>query len=97
MRRTEVKSLSFSARSTRRLIHLDTSRPITSFQRQCSSTGTHSAKTGNPNGAGLPNWPKFDAKSRAYMELTNTGAVPSKELRGPVCELYREMFEHKVK
>lgn len=58
---------------------------------------TNFAKTGNPNGAGLPNWPKFDAKGRAYMELTNTGAVPSKELRGPVCELYRELFEEKVK
>lgn len=58
---------------------------------------TNFAKTGNPNGAGLPNWPAFDAKGRAYMELTNSGAVPSKELRGPVCELYREMFEHKVK
>ena len=58
---------------------------------------TNFAKSGNPNGAGLPNWPAFDAKSRAYMELTNSGAVPSKELRGPVCELYREMFEHKVK
>ena len=58
---------------------------------------TNFAKTGDPNGAKLPGWPKFDAKAREYMELTNSGAVPSKELRGPVCELYREMLEHKAK
>lgn len=58
---------------------------------------TNFAKTGDPNGASLPKWPKFDAKGREYMELTNSGAVPSKELRGPVCELYREMLEHKAK
>jgi para-nitrobenzyl esterase len=58
---------------------------------------TNFAKTGDPNGADLPGWPKFDAKAREYLELTNSGAVPSKELRGPVCELYREMLEHKAK
>jgi para-nitrobenzyl esterase len=58
---------------------------------------TNFAKTGDPNGPNLPNWPKFDAKTRGYLELTNSGAVPSKELRGPVCELYREMLEHKAK
>jgi len=58
---------------------------------------TNFAKTGDPNGPNLPNWPKFDAKTRGYLELTNSGAVPSKELRGSVCELYREMLEHKAK
>jgi para-nitrobenzyl esterase len=58
---------------------------------------TNFAKTGDPNGANLPKWPRFDAKAREYMELTNTGAAPSKQLRGPVCELYREMLEQKAK
>jgi len=57
---------------------------------------TNFAKTGDPNGANLAKWPKFDAKARGYIELTNSGAVPSKELRGPVCELYREMLEQKA-
>ena len=30
---------------------------------------TNFAKTGNPNGPGLPAWPQFDAKSGAYLEL----------------------------
>ena len=58
---------------------------------------TNFAKTGNPNGAGLPEWPKFDAKTRAYIDLTNSGPAPSKELRGPVCELYRQLLEKKEK
>jgi para-nitrobenzyl esterase len=58
---------------------------------------TNFAKTGDPNGESLPKWSRFDAKAREYMELTNSGAVPSKDLRAPVCELYREMLEHKAK
>ena len=58
---------------------------------------TNFAKTGDPNGANLPKWPGFDTKTRAYLDLTNSGAVPGKELRGPVCELYRELLEQKAK
>ena len=39
---------------------------------------TNFAKTGNPNGARLPAWPKFDASSRAYIQFTDAGPV-SKE------------------
>ena len=31
------------------------------------------AKTGNPNGAGLPNWPQYNAQSDAIMDFTNDG------------------------
>jgi para-nitrobenzyl esterase len=58
---------------------------------------TNFAKTGDPNGAGLPEWSKFDAGTRAYMDLTNSGPVPSKDLRGPVCKLYTELLEQKAK
>jgi len=58
---------------------------------------TNFAKTGDPNGPNLPKWPGFDTKTRAYLDLTNSGAVPGKELRGPVCELYRELLEQKAK
>jgi para-nitrobenzyl esterase len=35
------------------------------------------ARTGNPNGPGLPNWPAFDARSRTVMLLGDSfGPVP---------------------
>jgi para-nitrobenzyl esterase len=47
------------------------------------------AKTGNPNGAGLPEWPKFDAVSRPYLEFTtDKGPVAREALRKAVCDLY---------
>jgi len=49
---------------------------------------TNFAKTGNPNGAGLPQWPGFDAKARGYLEFTDSGPVAREGLRRPYCELY---------
>ena len=51
---------------------------------------TNFAKTGDPNGAGLPLWPKFDARSRAYLEITTTGAAAMEALRRPFCDLFIE-------
>ena len=36
---------------------------------QMSSYWVNFAKTGNPNGPGLPNWPAFDGKTEQLMEL----------------------------
>jgi para-nitrobenzyl esterase len=33
------------------------------------------ARTGDPNHSGLPNWPKYDARTRATMELGTTSHV----------------------
>ena len=30
---------------------------------------TQFARTGNPNGEGLPRWPKFELEDEAYLEL----------------------------
>ncbi len=51
---------------------------------------TNFAKTGNPNGAGLPQWPRFDARARAYLEFTDNGPRASEGLRRPYCDLYLE-------
>lgn len=51
---------------------------------------TNFAKTGNPNGAGVPAWPSFDPTSRAYMAFTDVGAVAKKELRRSFCDLFLE-------
>ena len=48
-------------------------RPWEAADRKLSETVSsywaNFAKTGNPNGKGLPNWPAFDAAQQATMEL----------------------------
>ena len=48
------------------------------------------AKTGNPNGGNLPNWPAFDVRTRAYLQFTDSGAVAKESLRRPFCDLFIE-------
>ena len=51
---------------------------------------TNFAKTGDPNGAGLPVWPKFDPAKRAYIQFTDAGPVAKEGLRRPYCDLFIE-------
>jgi len=51
---------------------------------------TNFAKTGDPNGKGLPVWPKFDTSSRAYIQFTDSGPVAKEGLRRPYCDLFIE-------
>jgi para-nitrobenzyl esterase len=51
---------------------------------------TNFAKNGDPNGAGLPAWPKFDTAARGFMEFTDNGLVAREGLRRPFCDLYVE-------
>jgi para-nitrobenzyl esterase len=45
------------------------------------------ARSGNPNGAGLPVWPRFDAKNGSYLDFTNDGPVAKANLRRIICQL----------
>jgi para-nitrobenzyl esterase len=49
---------------------------------------TNFAKTGNPNGSALPNWPKHDAKAAAYIDFTAEGPVRREGLRKAACDLF---------
>jgi para-nitrobenzyl esterase len=49
---------------------------------------TNLAKTGDPNGAGLPNWPKHDVKTRQYIDLGNDGPKVKANLRPVQCGIY---------
>jgi para-nitrobenzyl esterase len=49
---------------------------------------TNFAKTGNPNGAGLPNWPDMGRQAN-YIEFTPQGPRVGKHLRGAICRLMR--------
>jgi para-nitrobenzyl esterase len=51
---------------------------------------TNFAKTGDPNAAGLPAWPRFDGETRAYVEFTDEGAVAGEGLRRRQCDLFIE-------
>jgi para-nitrobenzyl esterase len=51
---------------------------------------TNFAKMGDPNGVGLPKWPKYDASARGYIEFTDNGPVAREGLRRPFCDLYVE-------
>jgi para-nitrobenzyl esterase len=51
---------------------------------------TNFAKTGNPNGRGLPNWPRQDDKG-AYILFQQDGTVQTAAgLRSAQCSVYRE-------
>jgi para-nitrobenzyl esterase len=52
---------------------------------------TNFARAGNPNGPGVPSWPAFDQRSRAYVAFTAEGAVARNGLRRPFCDLF---FDH---
>ncbi|MDR3727613.1 MAG: carboxylesterase family protein [Terracidiphilus sp.] len=51
---------------------------------------TNFAKTGDPNGPGLPKWPKHDLKNRQYVELSNEGVLAKAALRQATCAVYTE-------
>jgi para-nitrobenzyl esterase len=51
---------------------------------------TNFAKTGNPNGPGVPQWPTFDATSRRYVAFTDKGGRPGQGLRSRYCDLFLE-------
>ena len=46
------------------------------------------AKTGNPNGAGLPNWPDLGGQAN-YIDFTPQGPRVDKHLRSEICSLMR--------
>lgn len=56
------------------------------------------AKTGNPKGAGLPNWAQFDPEKRAYIGFTrDKGIVLNTGLRRQICDLYMENWLQHMK
>ncbi len=54
---------------------------------------TNFAKTGDPNGTGLPTWLKFDAPTQPYLEITSSGAGAKEGLRRQFCALFIENIE----
>ena len=67
------------------------------FADMVESYFTNFAKTGNPNGAGLPVWPELSAEA-AYVKFTREGTVEEgKDLRGGPCNVFRDVIEARMK
>jgi para-nitrobenzyl esterase len=49
---------------------------------------TNFAKTGNPNGPGLPNWSKYEPKGKPAMEFAFDGPVLKAQPRQAACAPY---------
>ncbi len=50
---------------------------------------TNFMTTGDPNGSSsLPQWPRFAAAARTYLEFTDQGPLARNGLRKPYCDLY---------
>jgi len=58
---------------------------------------TNFAKTGDPNGAGLPGWRAFTEPARQFLEFTADGPVRGEALRQPFCGLYMENVKRLMK
>jgi para-nitrobenzyl esterase len=58
------------------------------ISNQMQKYWTNFAKTGDPNGNGLPVWPKFDTNSRAFIQFTDSGPLAKEGLRRPYCDLF---------
>jgi para-nitrobenzyl esterase len=59
---------------------------------------TNFARTGNPNGVGLPPWPRYDARSQQILEFTKAAViVVGKDQRRSFCDLFRESLQQPAK
>jgi para-nitrobenzyl esterase len=57
---------------------------------------TNFAKAGDPNGAGLVPWPRYESKRRSYMELSNDGETERAALRGAACAIYGDKMQRMI-
>lgn len=57
---------------------------------------TNFAKTGDPNGAGLPAWPKFAPDTRSYIQFTDAGPVAKQGLKRATCDLLIENAKRRM-
>jgi para-nitrobenzyl esterase len=60
------------------------------LSEQMQAYWTNFARTGDPNGEGLPEWPKFTKDAQGYMAFTDNGAAAKAGLRRDYCELWRQ-------
>jgi para-nitrobenzyl esterase len=63
---------------------------LSQLSQQMQTYWTNFARTGDPNGPGLPQWAKYEVGKKSYLEFYNDGPLAKADLRGPQCSLYVE-------
>jgi para-nitrobenzyl esterase len=67
--------------------------PDRSLSEQIQGYWTNFAKTGNPNGPGRPDWPRFEGRRRRYASFTTEAGVEIRaNQRKPFVDLFREVL-----
>jgi carboxylesterase type B len=62
-----------------------------SLARTMTAVWVHLAKTGDPNGPALPEWPRYDVRTAQYIEFGGTIRAGSHLLDGEL-EAWAEAF-----
>ncbi len=57
---------------------------------------TNFAKTGDPDGNGLPAWPQYQAETKRYMQFTDNGPVAGANLRQAQCRVYADLLRERA-
>jgi para-nitrobenzyl esterase len=58
------------------------------ISEQAQAYWANFARTGNPNGEGLPVWPKVTVKGQEYLAFTDNGAAAKAGVRCGFCEIF---------
>ncbi len=60
---------------------------------QMSKYWSNFAKTGDPNGDGLPEWPRYDRASEGAIEFATVGTVPTSKVREAKLDLFDSTYQ----
>lgn len=63
------------------------------ISRQMQGYWTNFIKTGDPNGPGLPQWPRYTRAAAGVLRFTSHGPVPARSSRLRLCGIYQKHIE----
>ena len=69
---------------------------VSKLSEQMEEYWTNFAKTGDPNGKGLPVWPKYDAAGKQYIDLGNDGPTAKAKMQAVPCAIYAEKLTRDI-
>ena len=63
------------------------------LSEELSSYWVNFARTGNPNGEGLPEWPAYDATAEQAIEFATSGTAATSKVRAEKLDLFDEFYQ----